>query len=74
MVYGLLINSNQLSFIVRPSALRDEDPLWYDHAEPEEVAGPFLVTCAFVFVVLGQIWSMPDRLWTVIVRPGRARA
>ena len=55
---------------VEGSALDENDPLWYDHAEPDEPTGLWLHAFAGVFWVLASsiavtkyVYRMPDRIW-----------
>ena len=56
--------------VAEGSALDENDPLWYDHAEPDEAPGLWLHALAVVFWVLAScinvatfVYRMPDRVW-----------
>ena len=52
------------------STMKDDNPLWYDYAEPDEAPGRTLLIVAALFgatvsVVKGAIWTygLPGRIW-----------
>lgn len=54
--------------------MHDDNPLWYDHAEPDEEPGSFLKALAATFVglvatasLVRRIYDLPDRLWLALV-------
>lgn len=54
--------------------MNDDNPLWYDHAEPDEAPGPILLSLAAAFPAMAGagalvrwiVW-LPDRAWVASV-------